>query len=92
MTTIEENLYQTKAKSEQDVLNYPIRLNDKLSGLFDVANSGNFAPSKQSQEVFKDISAQVDEQLQKFRTIKEKTITAFNELIRQKSLPLIGIK
>ncbi|SHE77310.1 WD40/YVTN/BNR-like repeat-containing protein [Flavisolibacter ginsengisoli] len=92
MTTIEENLYQTKAKSEQDVLNYPIRLNDKLSGLFDVANSGNFAPSKQSQEVFKDISAQVDEQLQKFRTIKEKTIPAFNELIRQKSLPLIGIK
>jgi photosystem II stability/assembly factor-like uncharacterized protein len=92
MTTIEENLYQTKAKSEQDVLNYPIRLNDKLSGLFDVANSGNFAPSKQSQEVFKDISAQVDEQLHKFRTIKEKTIPAFNELIRQKSLPVIGIK
>ena len=92
MTTIEENLYQTKAKSEQDVLNYPIRLNDKLSGLFDVANSGNFAPSRQSQEVFKDISAQVDEQLQKFRTIKEKTIPAFNELIRQKSLPVIGIK
>jgi hypothetical protein len=42
--------------------------------------------------VFKDISAQVDEQLQKFRTIKEKTIPAFNELIRQKSLPVIGIK
>jgi photosystem II stability/assembly factor-like uncharacterized protein len=92
MTTIEENLYQTKAKSEQDVLNYPIRLNDKLSGLFDVANSGNFAPSKQSQEVFKEISALVDEQLQKFRTIKEKTIPAFNELIRQRSLPVIGIK
>ncbi|HJW18240.1 MAG TPA: hypothetical protein VJ499_14010 [Flavisolibacter sp.] len=92
MTTIEENLYQTKAKSEQDVLNYPIRLNDKLSGLFDVANSGNFAPSKQSQEVFKDISAQVDEQLNKFRTIKEKALPAFNELIRQRSLPVIGIK
>jgi photosystem II stability/assembly factor-like uncharacterized protein len=92
MTTIEESLYQTKAKSEQDVLNYPIRLNDKLSGLFDVANSGNFAPSKQSQEVFNEISAQVDAQLNKFRTIKERTIPAFNELIRQRSLPVIGIK
>ena len=39
MTAIEETLYQTKAKSGQDVLNFPIRLNDKLSGLFDVANS-----------------------------------------------------
>jgi photosystem II stability/assembly factor-like uncharacterized protein len=92
MTAIEESLYQTKAKSEQDVLNYPIRLNDKLSGLFDVANSGNFAPSKQSQEVFNEISAQVDVQLNKFRTIKERTIPAFNELIRQRSLPVIGIK
>jgi hypothetical protein len=73
-------------------LNYPIRLNDKLSGLFDVANSGNFAPSKQSQEVFNEISAQVDVQLNKFRTIKERTIPAFNELIRQRSLPVIGIK
>jgi hypothetical protein len=92
MSMIEEALYQTKAKSEQDVLNYPIRLNDKLSGLFDVANSGNFAPSKQSREVFKDISAQVDEQLNKFRTIREKNIPALNELIRQRSLPVIGTK
>jgi photosystem II stability/assembly factor-like uncharacterized protein len=92
MTNIEEALYQTKAKSEQDVLNYPIRLNDKLSGLFDVANSGNFAPSKQSQEVYKEISAQVDEQLLKFRDIKEKALPAFNALIRQRTLPVIGIK
>jgi photosystem II stability/assembly factor-like uncharacterized protein len=92
MTMIEETLYQTKAKSEQDVLNYPIRLNDKLSGLFDVSNSGNFAPSKQSQEVYKDISAQIDEQLNKFKIIKESSIPVLNELIRKKSLPVIGIK
>jgi hypothetical protein len=47
LTTIEETLYQTKSKSSQDVLNFPIRLNDKLSGVFDAANSGNMAPSKQ---------------------------------------------
>jgi hypothetical protein len=50
LTSIEETLYQTKAKSGQDVLNYPIKLNDKLSGVFNAANSGNFAPSKQSRE------------------------------------------
>jgi hypothetical protein len=92
LTAIEETLYQTKAKSGQDVLNYPIRLNDKLSGVFDVANSGNFAPSKQSREVYADIAAQIDVQLSKLKTIKEKDITAFNELIRQKALPVIGVK
>ena len=92
LTTIEETLYQTKAKSGQDVLNYPIRLNDKLSGVFDVANSGNFAPSKQANEVYTDIASQIDVQLHKLKAIKEKDIPAFNELIRQKALPVIGVK
>jgi photosystem II stability/assembly factor-like uncharacterized protein len=92
LTSIEETLYQTKAKSGQDPLNYPIRLNDKLSGVFDAANSGNFAPSKQSREVYAELSGQVDTQLNKFKSIKEKDIPAFNEAIRQKALPVIGIK
>ena len=92
LNAIEETLYQTKAKSSQDVLNYPIKLNDKLSGLFNVANSGNMPPSKQSRDVFNDLSAQVDRELVKLKEIKEKDIPAFNELIRQKSLPVIGLR
>jgi hypothetical protein len=92
LTAIEETLYQTKAKSGQDVLNYPIRLNDKLSGLYDAANSGNFAPSKQVQDVYADLSSQVDAQLAKLKAIKEKDVPALNELIRQKALPVIGIR
>lgn len=89
LTAIEETLYQTKAKSGQDVLNYPIRLNDKLSGVFDVANSGNAAPSKQVKEVYNDLAQQIDAQLAKLKAIIEKDVPAFNELIRQKALPVI---
>jgi photosystem II stability/assembly factor-like uncharacterized protein len=92
LNNIEETLYQTKAKSSQDVLNYPIKLNDKLSGLFDVANSGQMAPSKQVQDVYKDLSSQIDVELSKFKTVKEKDIPAFNEMVRQKSLPVIGLR
>jgi prophage DNA circulation protein len=92
LTAIEETLYQTKAKSSQDVLNFPIKLNDKLSGLFDVANSGNFAPSKQSKDVYADLASQIDRELNRLKQIKEKDIPAFNEAIRQKALPVIGIK
>jgi hypothetical protein len=60
--------------------------------VFDVANSGNFAPSRQSTQVYADIATQIDAQLNKLKTIKEKDIPAFNELIRQKSLPVIGVK
>jgi len=92
LTSIEETLYQTRSKSGQDVLNYPIRLNDKLAGVFDVANSGNFPPSKQVLEVYNDLSAQIDMQLKKLEQIKNKDIPAFNDLIRQKALPVIGVK
>ena len=71
LTAIEETLYQTKSKSGQDVLNYPIRLNDKLAGVFDAANSGNFAPSKQVREVYADLARRCDEQLDKLKTINE---------------------
>ena len=92
MTAIEETLYQTKAKSSQDVLNYPIRLNDKISGVFDAANSGMQAPSKQVKDVFNELSAQADTEIAKLRKIKEVDITQLNQLIREKSLPVIGLK
>jgi photosystem II stability/assembly factor-like uncharacterized protein len=92
LTAIEEKLYQTKAKSGQDVLNYPIRLNDKLSGLFDAANSGNMAPSKQAKEVFADLAAQCDEQLNKLKKIKDEDVAKLNQLIREKAVPVIGLK
>jgi hypothetical protein len=92
LTAIEETLYQTKAKSGQDVLNYPIRLNDKLAGVFEAANSGNFAPSKQAREVYADLAGQIDVQLAKLKSIVQKDVPAFNELIRQKALPVISVK
>jgi hypothetical protein len=92
LNDIEESLYQNKSKSSQDVLNYPIRLNDKLSGLFDAANSGNMAPSKQSKEVYTDLAAQVDTELGKLSRLKNNEVQQLNQLIREKSLPVIGVK
>jgi ElaB/YqjD/DUF883 family membrane-anchored ribosome-binding protein len=92
LTAIEETLYQTKSKSGQDPLNFPIRLNDKLSGLFDVVNSGNMAPSKQAKEVFSDLSAKSDAELAKLKQIMTDDLAKLNQLIREKSLPIIGVK
>jgi len=74
------------------VLNYPIKLNDKLGGIFDVAASGNMAPSRQVKESYADIAAQCDAALAKLKKIFETDVPALNELIRQKTLPVIGVK
>ncbi len=92
MTAVEEALYQTKSKSGQDVLNFPIRLNDKLAGLYGVVSSGQTAPSKQSREVYADLASQSDVQLAKLKRIMETDLKAFNKMINDKQLPVIGVK
>jgi hypothetical protein len=85
-------LYQTKAKSGQDVLNYPIRLNDKISGLYDYVNSGYCPVAKQAKEAFADLSAQADIQLIKLNEIMKNQLQNLNKLIHEKQIPVIGIK
>jgi photosystem II stability/assembly factor-like uncharacterized protein len=92
LTVIEEALYQTKSKSGQDVLNFPIRLNDKIAGLYDVAESGYNPPSKQIKESFADLSAQADVQLNKLKKIITTDLTTLNKRINEKQMPVIGTK
>jgi hypothetical protein len=92
MTSIEEVLYQTKSKSGQDVLNYPIRLNDKIAGLFNVVASGQTAPSKQAKEAFADLAAQSDVALTSLKAMMDKDLKALNQMIHEKMVPVIGIK
>jgi hypothetical protein len=91
MTAIEETLYQTKSKSGQDPLNYPIRLNDKLSGVFGAANAGYTAPSKQVQEVYAELAEQCDVQIAAFKKIQDEDVVKLNQLIREKGLLIIGL-
>jgi hypothetical protein len=92
LTSIEEALYQTKAKSGQDVLNYPIRLNDKISGLYDYVNSGYCPVAKQAKEAFADLAAQSDVALTSLKAMMDKDLKALNQMIHEKMVPVIGIK
>jgi photosystem II stability/assembly factor-like uncharacterized protein len=92
LTAIEEKLHQTKAKSGQDVLNFPIRLDDKIGGVFDMASSGNMAPAKQSVAVYNELAAQADVELAKIKVIVTDGLKAFNKLVREKELPVVVIK
>ena len=92
LTGIEEALYQTKAKSGQDVLNFPIRLNDKISGLYNYVNSGYTPVAKQAKEAYSDLAAQADVQLNKLKNLMDNELKQLNKLINDKQLPIIGLK
>ena len=91
MTVVEEALIQTKAKSGQDVLNYPIRLNNLLVALGGIVSSADAAPTKQDYEMFDDLGRQADEQLAKWKEIVNTDLAAYNQLAREKTIPLVGL-
>ncbi len=91
MTDVEEVLIQTKAKSGQDVLNYPIRLNNYLVALGGVVASADSAPTQASYDVFDMLSKQLDEQLAKWKQILNTDVPAYNELVRKQDVPAILI-
>lgn len=65
LTEIEEAIYQTKNKSGQDPLNYPIRLNDKLAGVLSNISGGEYRPTKQAYEVYQKLAKLLDNELAK---------------------------
>ncbi len=89
MTEIEEALYQTKNRSGQDPLNFPIRLNNKLSDLAGVVGSGNFRPTDQAITVKNDITAKIDAELAKLKAIFSNELPKLNEAIKAKNLDAI---
>jgi hypothetical protein len=74
------------------VLNYPIKLDDKLSSVYRVASTGQGAPTKQVLEAYEVVASQIDAELAKLKEIMTNDVPKLNALIREKSLPVIGLK
>jgi accessory colonization factor AcfC len=90
---IENALMQTKAKAPQDVLAYPIRLNDKMAGVASYVMSNGFGkPNKQHYAVYEDLAGKINTVLSKFNEIKNKKVPEFNELVKQQQIQAIVLE
>src|SRR6202007_887540 len=79
LTAVEEALYQTKSRSVEDALNYPIRLDDKLNNLASVAAIGDYRPTAQEIAVRDQLVAAIDVQLAKLDDLLAHDLPAFNQ-------------
>ena len=91
ITLIEEKLYQTKNRSGQDPLNFPIRLNNKLAHLSSVASVGNFKPTDQMYNVRDELIGLIDKELKMWEDIKENDLVKLNSTILENNIQLITI-
>jgi photosystem II stability/assembly factor-like uncharacterized protein len=88
-SAVEAELVQVKAKSRQDTLNYPAKLNAKLASLGGYIGGADFAPTKGMRDVFDDVSKRVDAQIAKWNALAS-DITAFDKLVRSSGVPAVG--
>ena len=57
LTDAEESLYQTKNRSGQDPLNFPIKLNNRIAALGSSVERGDARPTAAAYVVFEELSA-----------------------------------
>ena len=88
---IQNNLYQTKNRSRQDPLNYPIKLNNKLAHLSSVASNGNYKPTDQMIEVKNELIKKINQELKKWDSIKNEELKNLNNEIKNIDIDLISI-
>lgn len=94
MISVEQALYQTKNRSGQDPLNFPIRLTNKLAHLNSLIrmDQQDFPPTASMVEVRDELINQIDAELARWNEIKEKGLKELNLKIKEKSLDVIILK
>jgi photosystem II stability/assembly factor-like uncharacterized protein len=92
LTAIEQELYQTKNQSNQDPLNYPIRLNNKLAALAGSIAGSDTQPTDQQVAVYEDLTTKVNAQLEKLKQVMTTDVPAFNKLVQEKQVPAVFVK
>lgn len=92
LSNIEKQLYQTKNRSGQDPLNFPIRLTNKLGHLNSLVRMGDFAPTDQDVAVKNELTAKIEEQLTAFNAILNDEVKAFNAAFNAKQLNYLFVE
>jgi len=91
VTIIENNLYQTKSKSNQDPLNFPIKLNNKLGHLNSLSSIGNFKPTDQAVAFKNEITKQIDKELGDLYKIFKTDVKELNKKVKENNIDLIKL-
>jgi len=89
---IEKALYQTKNRSGQDPLNFPIRLTNKLAHLNSLVSMDDFPPTVQDVAVKDELTQRINAELVKFDQLVSGEIKTFNKAFNQKQLNYLFVE
>jgi hypothetical protein len=89
LASVEDSIYQTRSRSGQDPLNYPIRINNKLAALMGMVGGSDGRPTAQAVEVFGILDRDLDRELGRMREALAAHLTPLNTRLRELGQPEI---
>lgn len=92
MTAVEEKLMQTKSKSSEDPLNFPVKLDDRMGALGGAVESADAAPTEQDYTVFDLVNGELEQVLAEWRDLRAHDLAAFNAQAAKAGVSVIGVK
>jgi len=91
LSDIEKALYQTQNRSNQDPLNFPIRLTNKLGHLNRLVTNNDFPPTDQDEAVRKEMTALVEGHLAEYNKLVSEDLERFNEAFAKLNLDYLTL-
>ncbi len=89
LKSIEHELVDSRSAGALNRLLFPVKLSFKIDALTSVVDSAESAPPQQAYEVYEDLVAQIDCQLEKFTKLKSGRLAEFCSLLREHEVPAI---
>ncbi len=88
---IENVLYQSKAKTGEELLNYPTELNSKIAYLEDEVDFGDTAPTTQFREMTKDYEQQLAAAIGRWEALQAHELKALNDQLHAKGIGTVFV-
>ena len=92
ITAIEEELYQTKNRSSQDPLNFPIKLNNRIAALRRSLETGEGKPTAGVGKVFDELSKELIVLQTKLNQAMNAELPAINKILDEKGIKPIKLR
>ena len=88
---IENMIHMTKNQSRQDPLNFGIRINNRLAFLMADSQRGDYPPTDQSIEFFKEMKKELNIELNILNVVSKKYIESINSLVSDSGIEFINM-
>jgi len=92
ITAVEDKIIQSKMKSTEGDLRYPTMIDEQLIYLNWSVDASDAAPTDAQQQLFAELSAKLQEQLNLWDQILSRDLAGFNRTAEQQKLTLVDVR